>query len=206
MPSYGKTDEAIAALTPEEYRVTQKNGTERPGTGTLLHNEEPGIYVDIVSGEPLFASSDKYKSGCGWPSFTVPIDPANVKAKRDWSMLIPRMEVRSAHGDSHLGHVFKDGPRGRGGLRYRINSASLRFVARADMAEQGYGAHLEQVTEPSAITERAVLVGGCFWGMQDLILQSSGRRVNSRRLHRRQRPKRYVPQSRRSRGSNRDHV
>ena len=174
MPNYGKTDEAIAALTPEQHRVTQQNGTERPGSGALLNNKAPGIYVDVVSGEPLFASADKYESGCGWPSFTRPIEPANVAAKRDWSMLIPRTEVRSMHGDSHLGHVFKDGPRSRGGLRYCINSASLRFVARADMAEQGYGAYLDQVAEAPATTERAVLAGGCFWGMQDLIRNLPG--------------------------------
>ncbi len=174
MTTYAKTDEAIAALTPEQFRVTQKNGTERPGTGALLKNKHAGIYVDIVSGEPLFASTDKYESGCGWPSFTKPIDVANVKATRDWSMLIPRTEVRSAQGDSHLGHVFKDGPRDRGGLRYCINSAALRFVARADMAAQGYGAYLDQIEEPPAMTQRAVLAGGCFWGMQDLIRKLPG--------------------------------
>ena len=176
MTEYRRSDEAIAALTPEQHRVTQRNGTERPGSGALLGNKQPGIYVDVVSGEPLFASSDKYESGCGWPSFTKPIEPANVKAKRDWSMLIPRTEVRSAHGDSHLGHVFKDGPRDRGGLRYCINSASLRFVARADMVEQGYGEYLDQIEEVSvpATTERAVLAGGCFWGMQDLIRKLPG--------------------------------
>ena len=174
MNSYRKSDEAVSFLTPEQFRVTQKNGTERPGTGALLRNKEAGIYVDIVSGEPLFASADKYESGCGWPSFTKPIEPANVKATRDWSMLIPRTEVRSTHGDSHLGHVFKDGPRNRGGLRYCINSASLRFVARDDMAEQGYGAYLDQIEESPANTERAVLAGGCFWGMQDLIRKLPG--------------------------------
>ncbi len=174
MTTYAKTDEAIAALTPEQFRVTQQNGTERPGTGALLKNKQAGIYVDIVSGEPLFASTDKYESGCGWPSFTKPIDAANVKATRDWSMLIPRTEVRSAQGDSHLGHVFKDGPRDRGGLRYCINSAALSFVARADMAAQGYGAYLDQIEEPPAITQRAVLAGGCFWGMQDLIRKLPG--------------------------------
>jgi len=122
-----------------------------------------------VSGEPLFASADKYDSGCGWPSFTRPIDPANVTAKRDWSMLIPRTEIRSTGADSHLGHVFKDGPRSRGGLRYCINSAALRFVPRAAMAEQGYAAYLDQVEDVPTDTERAVLAGGCFWGMQDLI-------------------------------------
>jgi len=169
MTSYRKTDAAVAALTPEQFRVTQQNATERPGTGMLLNTKAAGIYVDIVSGEPLFASADKYDSGCGWPSFTRPIDPASVTAKRDWSMLIPRTEVRSTGADSHLGHVFKDGPRSRGGLRYCINSAALRFVPRAAMAEQGYAAYLDQVEDVPADTERAVLAGGCFWGMQDLI-------------------------------------
>ncbi len=150
MISYRKTDAAIASLTPEQFRVTQQNATERPGTGALLHNEAAGIYVDIVSGEPLFASADKYESGCGWPSFTRPIKPTNVTAKRDWSMLIPRTEVRSAHGDSHLGHVFKDGPRSSGGLRYCINSAALRFVPRTEMDEQGYAAYLDQVEDVPA--------------------------------------------------------
>ena len=146
-PSYRKTDEAVAALTPEQYRVTQQNGTERPGTGPLLGNKAPGIYVDIVSGEPLFASADKYESGCGWPSFTKPIEPANVAELVDRSLFMKRTEVRSTHGDSHLGHVFDDGPRDRGGLRYCINSASLRFVHRDDMAAEGYGKYLSQVEE-----------------------------------------------------------
>ena len=147
MESYRKTDAALAALTTEQYRITQESGTERPGTGALLNNKQPGIYVDIVSGEPLFASSDKYESGCGWPSFTRPVEPANVSALRDASLGMVRTEVRSAHGDSHLGHVFDDGPRDRGGLRYCINSASLRFVPRDDMAAAGYGAYLSQVEE-----------------------------------------------------------
>ena len=145
MAAYKKTEAAIARLSPEEYRVTQQSATERPGTGALLHNKEPGIYVDIVSGEPLFASSDKYKSGCGWPSFTKPIEPANVNELRDTSHGMIRTEVRSTHGDSHLGHVFPDGPSDRGGLRYCINSASLRFVPRDEMVEQGYGDYLNQV-------------------------------------------------------------
>jgi len=147
MTDYRKTDEAVAALTPEQYRVTQRSGTERPGTGEYLNNKEPGIYVDIVSGEPLFASSDKYESGCGWPSFTRPIEPANVAELRDTSHGMIRTEVRSANGDSHLGHVFEDGPTDRGGLRYCINSASLRFVRRDDMEAQGYGAYLDQVID-----------------------------------------------------------
>jgi len=147
MTKYSKTAEAIARLSPEQYRVTQQNGTERPGTGAYLDNKEPGIYVDIVSGEPLFASSDKFESGCGWPSFTKPIEPANVAALRDTSLGMTRIEVRSSGGDSHLGHVFPDGPADRGGLRYCINSASLRFVHRDDMAAEGYGAYLDQVED-----------------------------------------------------------
>jgi peptide-methionine (R)-S-oxide reductase len=144
---YHKDPDRIAALSPEEYRVTQKNGTERPGSGKYLHNKEPGIYVDIVSGEPLFASSDKYESGCGWPSFTKPIESAHVAEKHDFTMGMIRTEVRSRDGDSHLGHVFPDGPRDRGGLRYCINSASLRFIHRDDMDAQGYGAYLDQVED-----------------------------------------------------------
>ena len=147
MTQYRKTADAVAALTPEQFRVTQQSGTERPGTGKYLSNKEPGIYVDIVSGEPLFASSDKYESGCGWPSFTKPIEPANVAELRDSSLGMVRTEVRSAGGDSHLGHVFDDGPPDRGGLRYCINSASLRFVHRDDMEAEGYGAYLNQVEE-----------------------------------------------------------
>ena len=147
MTQYRKTDEAVAALTPEQFHVTQKSGTERPGTGEYLGNKQPGIYVDVVSGEPLFASADKYESGCGWPSFTRPVDPAHVSELSDRSHGMIRTEVRSTHGDSHLGHVFDDGPRDRGGLRYCINSASLRFVHRDDMAAQGYGAYLPQVEE-----------------------------------------------------------
>src|SRR5260221_12851667 len=144
MADYRKTPEAVSALSPEQYRVTQQSGTERPGTGEHLENKEPGIYVDIVSGEPLFASSDKYESGCGWPSFTKPIEPANVNELRDNAHGMIRTEVRSVHGDSHLGHVFPDGPRDRGGLRYCINSASLRVIHRGDMEAEGYGDYLDQ--------------------------------------------------------------
>jgi peptide-methionine (R)-S-oxide reductase len=147
MTTYAKTAEAVAALSPEEYHVTQESGTERPGTGKYLDNKQPGIYVDIVSGEPLFASADKFDSHCGWPSFTKPIEPAHVEEIRDVSHGMVRTEVRSAHGDSHLGHVFDDGPRDRGGLRYCINSASLRFVHRDDMESEGYGAFLPQVED-----------------------------------------------------------
>jgi peptide-methionine (R)-S-oxide reductase len=136
---YNRNPTAVAALSPEQYHVTQKNGTERPFTGEYWDNHEPGIYVDVVSGEPLFASVDKFESGTGWPSFTKPIDAENVIEKRDLSHLIIRTEVRSANGDSHLGHVFNDGPRAEGGLRYCINSAALRFIHLDELEAQGYG-------------------------------------------------------------------
>jgi peptide-methionine (R)-S-oxide reductase len=147
MRKFSKDPEAISALSPEQYRVTQEGGTETAGTGAYLHNKEPGIYVDIVSGEPLFASSGKFESGSGWPSFTKPIEPANVKELRDTTHGMIRTEVRSARADSHLGHVFPDGPRDRGGLRYCINSAALRFIHRDDMEAEGYGAYLNQVED-----------------------------------------------------------
>ena len=142
---YKKDPKVIASLSSEEFYVTQESGTERPGTGALLNNKEPGIYVDIVSGEPLFASTDKYESGCGWPSFTKPIENQNVSEIKDFSLGMTRTEVRSTHADSHLGHVFPDGPRDRGGLRYCINSASLRFIHRDEMDAEGYGAFHKQV-------------------------------------------------------------
>ncbi len=140
---YRKNEESIAALDAEQYRITQQNGTEPAFTGKYNDHKESGIYVDVVSGEPLFASSDKFESGSGWPSFTRPIDSSNVKELSDASHGMIRTEVRSSHGDSHLGHVFPDGPPERGGQRYCINSASLRFVARDDMVAEGYGEFLE---------------------------------------------------------------
>lgn len=142
--SYAKTQDALSRLTPEQYRVTQESGTERAFTGEYDHHFEPGIYVDIVSGEPLFTSSAKYNSGCGWPAFTKPIGDSIVEL-RDTTHGMIRTEVRSRHGDSHLGHVFPDGPRDQGGLRYCINSASLRFVPKDQMQDQGYGDYLNQV-------------------------------------------------------------
>ena len=147
MPTFSKDQAALRALTPLQFSVTQQNGTEAPGTGVYLHTQEPGIYVDIVSGEPLFASSDKFESGCGWPSFTRPIEPAKVNELRDSTHGMARTEVRSVHADSHLGHVFTDGPRDRGGLRYCINSAALRFVHRDNMEAEGYAAYLNQVED-----------------------------------------------------------
>jgi peptide-methionine (R)-S-oxide reductase len=137
--NYRKDPEAISRLTREQYKVTQKSATEPAFRNEYWDNKEPGIYVDVVSGEPLFASVNKYDSGSGWPSFTVPIERGNVVEHRDFGHLMIRTEVRSAHGDSHLGHVFNDGPREAGGLRYCINSASLRFIPLDDLEREGYG-------------------------------------------------------------------
>ena len=145
MCNFRRGEEAVRKLSPEQFRVTQQSGTEGPGTGEYLHHEEPGIYVDVVSGEPLFASSHKFDSGSGWPSFTRPIDPANVNERPD--EMEGGTEVRSAHGDSHLGHVFPDGPQDCGGLRYCINSAALRFIHRDEMEAEGYAAYLNQVED-----------------------------------------------------------
>jgi peptide-methionine (R)-S-oxide reductase len=147
MNTYHKSKTAISALTKEQYRITQENGTEYPGTGELLNNTLPGIYVDVVSGEPLFASSTKFESGCGWPSFTKVIEAVNVNEIKDKTHGMIRTEVRSTHGDSHLGHVFNDGPKDQGGLRYCINSASLRFIPKSEMETNGYAAYLDQIEE-----------------------------------------------------------
>ena len=152
MKEYRRTPESIASLSPEQYRVTQENGTERPFQNEYWNNKEPGIYVDVVSGEPLFASSDKYDSECGWPSFTKPIETENVVEKHDATHGMVRTEVRSTHGDSHLGHVFDDGPADKGGLRYCVNSASLKFIPLAELEQQGYGRYRE-LFERSAAAE-----------------------------------------------------
>ena len=137
--NYRKDPETISRLSREQYRVTQEAGTEPAYNNAYWDNKEAGIYVDVVSGEPVFASVDKYDSGTGWPSFTAPIDTDNVVERRDVSLGTVRTEIRSAKGDSHLGHVFDDGPADAGGLRYCMNSAALRFIRRDDLEREGYG-------------------------------------------------------------------
>ena len=136
---YTKSPTAIESLTPEQFEVTQRSATEPPFRNEFWNNHDDGIYVDIVSGEPLFSSTDKFDSGSGWPSFTRPIQPANVDEKTDKTLWMTRTEVRSTNGDSHLGHLFDDGPVADGGMRYCINSAALRFIPVADLEAQGYG-------------------------------------------------------------------
>lgn len=143
MAKYMKSAESISRLTPEQFQVTQHSATERPFENEYWDHDEPGIYVDIVSGEPLFSSLDKFHSHCGWPSFTKPVEEVNVDERHDGTHGISRTEVRSAHGDSHLGHVFDDGPRDAGGLRYCINSASLRFIPLDELEGEGYGSYLK---------------------------------------------------------------
>jgi peptide-methionine (R)-S-oxide reductase len=132
-------EELLEKLTPLQYKVTQENVTERPFLNEFWDHHEDGIYVDIVTGEPLFTSLDKFDSGCGWPSFTNPVERARIKEKADFSHGMHRIEVRSKEGDSHLGHVFTDGPEEKGGLRYCINSAALRFIPKHKFEEEGYG-------------------------------------------------------------------
>ena len=150
---YRKTPEALSGLTDTQYRVTQSDATEPPFRNAYWNNHEPGIYVDVVSGQPLFSSTDKYDSGTGWPSFTRPIDPDAVTTKTDRSLWMTRTEARSSGADSHLGHVFDDGPRDAGGLRYCMNSAALRFIPVAELAEQGYAEYLllfDEAQDPRA--------------------------------------------------------
>ncbi len=187
MPDFKKPtkDELARTLTPEQYAVTQQCGTEPPFRNEYWDHHEPGLYVDIVSGEPLFASVDKFDSGSGWPSFTRPVAP-NVTEVADTTHGMRRVEVRSRFGDSHLGHVFPDGPQEEGGLRYCINSASLRFVPAAELETAGYaeflpmfgltpssatsetGANGDAKAAP-ATTEVAILAGGCFWGVEEIL-------------------------------------
>jgi peptide methionine sulfoxide reductase msrA/msrB len=167
-------------LSPLQYEVTQHAATERPFTGEYDKNTDPGIYVDVVSGQPLFSSLDKYDAGCGWPSFTKPINSKEIVEHEDQSYGMKRIEVRSETADSHLGHVFPDGPKDRGGLRYCINSASLRFVPLAEMEKGGYGSQLKPFeaaglwplktsAKKAEKSETAIIAGGCFWGMEELL-------------------------------------
>jgi peptide-methionine (R)-S-oxide reductase len=153
MTNYTKTPDAIARLTPEQFAVTQHSATERPFSNEFWDNEATGLYVDVVSGEPLFASTTKYDSGCGWPSFTKPLSAENIIENSDTSLGVVRTEVRSAGGDSHLGHVFEDGPLEEGGLRYCINSAALRFVPLDQLESAGYGQYATLFSNESTTTE-----------------------------------------------------
>lgn len=164
-------------LTPEQYHVTQEAGTEPPFRNAYWNEHRAGVYLDVVSGEPLFTSLDKFDSGCGWPSFTKPLAAEEVIERSDRSHGMVRTEVRSRTADSHLGHVFDDGPRDRGGLRYCINSAALRFVPVDDLEKEGLGRLLPLFGRPVPAPpkeEVATLAGGCFWGMQDLLRQQPG--------------------------------
>jgi peptide methionine sulfoxide reductase msrA/msrB len=165
-------------LSPEQFAVTQQCGTEPPFRNAYWDNHKPGIYVDVVSGEPLFSSLDKFDSGSGWPSFTRPLHDTNVVEKKDLALGMERTEVRSKAADSHLGHVFDDGPADKGGLRYCINSASLKFIPLEEMDQAGYSQYLEPFVKAGLIKapvqETAILAGGCFWGMEEIIRKIPG--------------------------------
>jgi len=165
-------------LSSEQFAVTQQCGTEPPFHNEYWDNHKPGIYVDVVSGEPLFSSLDKFDSGTGWPSFTQPIKATDVVEKKDSTLGMERTEVRSKLADSHLGHMFDDGPADKGGLRYCINSAALKFIPLEEMDKTGYGQHLEPFVKAGLIKapmrETAILAGGCFWGMEEIIRKIPG--------------------------------
>jgi peptide methionine sulfoxide reductase msrA/msrB len=165
-------------LSSEQYAVTQQCGTEPPFRNAYWDNHKPGIYVDVVSGEPLFSSLDKFDSGTGWPSFTQPVKGTDIVEKKDSTLGMARTEVRSKVADSHLGHVFDDGPADKGGLRYCINSASLKFIPLEEMDQTGYGQYLDPFVNAGLIKapvhETAILAGGCFWGMEEIIRKIPG--------------------------------
>ncbi|MBI2362262.1 MAG: bifunctional methionine sulfoxide reductase B/A protein [Elusimicrobia bacterium] len=175
MPDYKKPplEELKKKLTPLQFEVTQREGTERPFDNPYWDNKRAGLYVDVVSGEPLFSSADKFDSGTGWPSFTRPLVPGNITEKVDKGFFTTRTEVRSKHGDSHLGHVFPDAPE-PAGLSDCMNSASLRFIAAEDLEKEGYGEFKGAFAKASGRKETAVLAGGCFWGMEDIIRKLPG--------------------------------
>ncbi len=166
------------SLSPEQFEVTQQCGTEPPFRNAYWNNHKPGIYVDVVSGEALFSSLDKFDSGTGWPSFTQPVKGTDIVEKKDREFGMVRTEVRSKAADSHLGHVFEDGPADKGGLRYCINSASLKFIPVEDMEKAGYGPYLEPFVKAGLVNapvlESAILAGGCFWGMEEILRQIPG--------------------------------
>lgn len=176
---FTKNETNIKELDEMQFKVTQQCGTEPAFRNKFWDHKAEGLYVDIVSGEPLFSSGDKFDSHSGWPSFTKPVQNDHVVEHTDNSHGMRRVEVKSRHGESHLGHVFPDGPRDKGGMRYCINSASLRFVAKDKLEEEGYGEYLYlfgagDKAEDSSHKETAILAGGCFWGMQDLFRKQVG--------------------------------
>lgn len=174
-PEYKKPSNAELKklLTPEQYNCTQEEGTERPFHNAYWNNHEDGIYVDVVSGEPLFSSLDKYDSGTGWPSFTRPIDTAAITTRDDRQLPVARTELRSKKADSHLGHVFDDGPKDAGGKRFCINSAALKFIPLDQMSAKGYGRYLFAFAKAKH-WQVATLAGGCFWGMEELLRKIPG--------------------------------
>ncbi len=161
-------------LTPLQYEVTQKEGTETPFNNEYWDNHEEGIYVDVVSGEPLFSSKDKFDSGTGWPSFTKPLVAENLISKKDIKLFSERTEIRSKSGNSHLGHVFDDGPKAAGGKRYCMNSAAMRFIPVSKLKEEGYGEFVKLFDKKKAKTEIAIFAAGCFWGVEDIIRKTEG--------------------------------